>query len=154
MNDVDKTISNSKEESLKKALEIFNENNVPNKVNRPNINIKIVILKVFFILFFELVCLIFGIYFSLKFKNIIIFVMAFILFLLIVFFKSKDLIVSSVLLYQKLASERLRSSCLFTPSCSEYMILAIDKYGTVIGVCKGIKRLLRCHSPNGGIDYP
>lgn len=154
MNDVDKTISNSKEESLKKALEMFNENNIPNKVNRPNINTTKVFLKVFFILFFELVCLIFGIYFSFRFENMLIFVIAFIFFLLIVFFKSKDLIISLVLLYQKLASERLRSSCLFTPSCSEYMILAIDKYGTVIGVSKGIKRLLRCHSPNGGIDYP
>jgi putative component of membrane protein insertase Oxa1/YidC/SpoIIIJ protein YidD len=34
------------------------------------------------------------------------------------------------------------------------MILAIKKYGIIKGIYKGIKRLLRCHSPNGGIDYP
>jgi putative component of membrane protein insertase Oxa1/YidC/SpoIIIJ protein YidD len=34
------------------------------------------------------------------------------------------------------------------------MILAIEKYGVVKGVIKGIRRILRCNYPNGGIDYP
>jgi uncharacterized protein len=34
------------------------------------------------------------------------------------------------------------------------MILAIVKYGTIKGVYLGLKRLLRCRVPNGGIDYP
>ena len=59
-----------------------------------------------------------------------------------------------ILLYQKHAPERLRGSCLFTPSCSEYMLLAIDKYGTLRGVTKGLRRLCRCHHPYGGEDYP
>jgi putative component of membrane protein insertase Oxa1/YidC/SpoIIIJ protein YidD len=34
------------------------------------------------------------------------------------------------------------------------MLMAIDKYGVVRGVWKGINRILRCKYPNGGIDYP
>ncbi len=38
-------------------------------------------------------------------------------------------------------------SCKFYPTCSEYMISAIKKYGVIIGVNKGIKRISRC-TPN------
>ena len=34
------------------------------------------------------------------------------------------------------------------------MILSIEKFGTIIGVSRGIKRLIRCRPPNGGIDKP
>jgi len=57
-------------------------------------------------------------------------------------------------IYQRYASEDIRLSCVYEPSCSEYMILSIKKYNVVYGCIKGIKRLLRCHFPNGGIDYP
>jgi putative membrane protein insertion efficiency factor len=56
--------------------------------------------------------------------------------------------------YQKMAPKALRESCRFVPSCSEYMILAIEKYGCLKGIYKGFNRLLRCKVPNGGIDYP
>ncbi len=55
--------------------------------------------------------------------------------------------------YQKNAPVNVRMRCPFEPSCSEYMILAIKKYGVALGVIKGIGRLLRCRPP-GGIDYP
>lgn len=48
----------------------------------------------------------------------------------------------------------MRDSCRFIPTCSTYMIMAINKYGLIIGIIKGIKRLIRCKPPNGGIDYP
>jgi len=57
-------------------------------------------------------------------------------------------------LYQHYAPDELRRQCLFTPSCSEYMILAVEKYGVVLGVFKGAKRLFRCRGLNGGIDNP
>lgn len=57
-------------------------------------------------------------------------------------------------LYQKRAPYYIRSACRFEPTCSEYMILAIQKYGIIRGICKGIHRLLRCKPPNGGVDYP
>lgn len=66
----------------------------------------------------------------------------------------KKAIIWFVHLYQNKASNKTRLRCVFEPSCSEYMILAIEKHGTIIGIAKGIKRLLRCHPPNGGIDYP
>ncbi len=56
--------------------------------------------------------------------------------------------------YQQRASPRLRNSCRFEPSCSNYMILAIEKHGTIQGVLRGLGRLLRCRPPHGGIDYP
>ncbi len=59
-----------------------------------------------------------------------------------------------VLLYQKFAPASLRASCRFEPSCSNYMLLAIEKYGFLRGFFKGMRRLFRCHYPNGGIDYP
>jgi len=59
-----------------------------------------------------------------------------------------------VLLYQRYAPADIRLACVFEPSCSEYMILSIKKYGAVYGCIKGVHRLLRCHSPNGGEDYP
>lgn len=66
----------------------------------------------------------------------------------------KKAIIWFIHLYQNKASDKTRLRCVFEPSCSEYMILAIEKYGTIVGIVKGIKRLLRCHPPNGGIDYP
>lgn len=41
--------------------------------------------------------------------------------------------------------------CRFYPSCSEYAIEAIEKYGIFSGAFKGFKRILRCHpfSPGG-----
>ena len=66
----------------------------------------------------------------------------------------KRSVIGLVLLYKVLAPESVRQRCLFTPTCSTYMIMAIYKYGLFIGVYKGIRRLLRCHPPNGGEDYP
>lgn len=76
-----------------------------------------------------------------------------IVFALIVI-RAKKTIVDAILIYQQYAPERIRAACVFTPTCSNYMLLSISKYGTVKGVIKGINRLLRCHYPNGGEDYP
>ena len=66
----------------------------------------------------------------------------------------KKTLIFLILLYQKYAPEFVRASCVFEPCCSEYMKLSIEKYGTIKGLFKGIKRLFRCHYPNGGIDVP
>lgn len=42
--------------------------------------------------------------------------------------------------------------CRFTPTCSEYMIEAIDKYGVKKGLVLGLKRLKKCH-PKGDYGY-
>lgn len=67
---------------------------------------------------------------------------------------SKKLLITAIVIYQKYAPEFVRSSCLFEPCCSEYMKIAINKYGACKGFVKGIKRISRCRYPNGGIDEP
>ncbi|MGN8921022.1 membrane protein insertion efficiency factor YidD [Lachnospiraceae bacterium HCP28S3_F9] len=67
---------------------------------------------------------------------------------------AKRAIIWLVHLYQNKASDEMRLQCVFEPSCSEYMILAVEKYGVIRGVHKGINRLRRCHGPNCGVDYP
>ena len=42
--------------------------------------------------------------------------------------------------------------CRFTPTCSEYMIESIYKYGVIKGLKLGFKRLKRCR-PNGKCGY-
>ena len=43
--------------------------------------------------------------------------------------------------------------CKYYPSCSEYMMQAVEKYGTLKGGWLGIKRILRCNPfSNGGYD--
>ena len=66
----------------------------------------------------------------------------------------KRAIIWMVHLYQNKASDGVRLRCVFEPCCSEYMILALEKYGLFKGLYKGISRLFRCHLPNGGVDYP
>ena len=43
--------------------------------------------------------------------------------------------------------------CRFYPTCSNYMIEAVEKFGLVRGVLLGVKRILRCHPfSSGGYD--
>ena len=72
----------------------------------------------------------------------------------ITYFPLKSSVIGFVLLYKVLAPMDVRRRCVFTPTCSTYMIMAIVKYGLFIGVYKGIRRLIRCHPPNGGEDFP
>ncbi|MCL2630443.1 MAG: membrane protein insertion efficiency factor YidD [Firmicutes bacterium] len=63
-------------------------------------------------------------------------------------------LIFSVKLYQKFAPKKIRQYCAMTPSCSEYMILAIKKFGTVKGTIKGLKRLKKCGRTEQTTDYP
>lgn len=76
------------------------------------------------------------------------------IFLLELFVFRKNVAIFMVRMYQKFAPESIRDKCLFEPCCSNYMIMAIEKYGFFKGVYKGMKRIRRCRLPNGGIDYP
>jgi len=55
--------------------------------------------------------------------------------------------------YQKFISPALPPSCRFTPSCSQYALEAVAKYGAVRGTWLAARRLVRCHPFNpGGYD--
>jgi putative membrane protein insertion efficiency factor len=62
--------------------------------------------------------------------------------------------VAFIRLYQRAAPAQVRGLCRFTPTCSEYAILAIEKYGLAVGSVRAFRRILRCRSPHGGIDEP
>lgn len=62
--------------------------------------------------------------------------------------------IAIVRLYRLFAPQRLRNRCRYTPTCSVYMIVSLRKYGTIVGLYKGVKRILRCHPPYGGVDEP
>lgn len=54
--------------------------------------------------------------------------------------------------YQYLLSPLLPNACRYTPTCSQYAIDAIRKYGPLKGMWMGLKRIARCH-PWGGSGY-
>jgi uncharacterized protein len=64
----------------------------------------------------------------------------------------RNMAVFVIKLYQKLAPTRIRKSCRFEPTCSDYAIQAIEKYGLPKGFILTIKRLSCCRPPNGGSD--
>ena len=65
----------------------------------------------------------------------------------------KDLVAAFFLLliklYQYLISPLLGASCRYTPTCSQYGVEAIKKYGPFKGGLLTLKRIARCH-PWGG----
>ena len=56
--------------------------------------------------------------------------------------------------YQKFISPlKGRSTCIFIPTCSEYAVQAITKYGAFKGSYLALRRILRCHPfSKGGYD--
>lgn len=54
--------------------------------------------------------------------------------------------------YQTAISPHTPAACRFTPTCSQYALEAIKKYGVFKGSLLAIKRIIRCH-PWGGSGY-
>jgi putative membrane protein insertion efficiency factor len=64
-------------------------------------------------------------------------------------------LIAWVRFYQVALRPVLPSVCRFTPSCSEYFILAVRKYGPMRGAWKGAGRICRCNPwHQGGYDPP
>ncbi len=56
-------------------------------------------------------------------------------------------------MYRKYISPLKGQTCRFHPSCSQYFIQALEKYGVFKGSYLGIKRILKCHPFHpGGYD--
>jgi len=67
----------------------------------------------------------------------------------------KKATVKIIKFYQKFISPLIGRNCRFYPSCSEYSILAIEKYGLFKGIFLSFLRLLKCNPYHkGGIDIP
>ena len=65
------------------------------------------------------------------------------------------LVIGLIRVYQLTLSPLLGNVCRFEPSCSRYMVEALRKYGLMLGLAKGLRRLSRCHPWNpGGYDPP
>jgi len=58
-----------------------------------------------------------------------------------------------IIIYQRFLSPVLPRTCRFFPTCSEYAVQAINKYGILKGLGKSIIRLSKCHPYHpGGYD--
>ena len=65
----------------------------------------------------------------------------------------KRILILGIKGYRKYISPLKRPCCIFYPTCSQYTLEAIEKYGAIKGSVMGIKRILRCHPYNkGGFD--
>lgn len=65
------------------------------------------------------------------------------------------LLIGLVRMYQWTLSPLVGRECRFTPTCSQYFIEAVRKYGAVRGSWRGVLRICRCHPWHpGGYDPP
>ncbi|MBE3572130.1 MAG: membrane protein insertion efficiency factor YidD [Moorella humiferrea] len=65
----------------------------------------------------------------------------------------KKIMIASIRFYQIFISPVLGKKCRFYPSCSQYTIEALEKYGILKGCYLAVRRLIRCHPWHpGGYD--
>lgn len=66
----------------------------------------------------------------------------------------KKLLLMLIGFYQKYYSPTKPPCCIFVPTCSQYAVEAITKYGALKGGYLSLKRILRCNpfNKNGGYD--
>lgn len=65
----------------------------------------------------------------------------------------KRLLLWLIRLYRRYVSPHTPPACRFTPTCSQYALTAIDRFGVVKGGWLALKRILRCNPfCRGGYD--
>jgi putative membrane protein insertion efficiency factor len=65
----------------------------------------------------------------------------------------KALLLFLIRFYRRCISPMFPPSCRFVPTCSQYALEAIEKYGAGKGFALAVKRLLKCHPfHKGGYD--
>ncbi|ABX44291.1 membrane protein insertion efficiency factor YidD [Lachnoclostridium phytofermentans] len=66
----------------------------------------------------------------------------------------KRILIAIVKLYRKYISPMKRvPTCRFTPTCSEYALEALQRYGAIRGSYLAVRRILKCHPfHKGGFD--
>lgn len=66
----------------------------------------------------------------------------------------KVLLIAPIRFYRYFISPWLGNSCRFTPTCSVYMMQAIEKHGPLKGLKLGVFRVCRCHPWSQGGEDP
>lgn len=65
----------------------------------------------------------------------------------------RELLIFLLRSYKRWLSPILPAACRFQPTCSEYMLQAIEQFGVREGARRGVVRLLKCHPfHSGGFD--
>ncbi len=65
----------------------------------------------------------------------------------------KHFLVGLIKLYRKVISPLIPPSCIYEPSCSEYALVAVGRFGAIKGGWLAILRIMRCHPfRKGGFD--
>ncbi len=60
---------------------------------------------------------------------------------------------AAIRVYQRVVSPLFPPSCRFTPTCSNYALVALERHGVIKGGWLALKRIGRCHPWNpGGFD--
>lgn len=68
---------------------------------------------------------------------------------------ARVLLIAAVRVYQRYTPDSIRRNCILMPTCSEYCILALKKYGVIRGCHKTIHRLFHtCIGDDYREDWP
>ena len=65
----------------------------------------------------------------------------------------KHVLIALVRFYQKYISPLTPPTCRYVPTCSQYALEALQKYGALKGGWLAIKRICRCHPFHKGHDF-
>ena len=72
---------------------------------------------------------------------------------LVLFPEMREIVIKPIRLYRRFVSPMLPSSCRYWPTCSQYMLEAIQRHGVLKGGLMGAWRILRCNPwSKGGVD--
>ena len=64
----------------------------------------------------------------------------------------KKMVILPIRFYQLAISPLIGQKCRYQPTCSHYMVEAIEEWGIIKGIWLGLKRIFTCH-PWGGHGY-
>jgi uncharacterized protein len=62
----------------------------------------------------------------------------------------RELVIGALRFYKRWISPALPSACRYHPTCSMYMMQAVERHGAARGIGLGVRRILRCHPFHAG----